>query len=134
MFTHNLKLAALCIAIARKEGWKEQGENVPEGGSRSFRNHNPGNLRSSPFMARTGGGFAYFNNETIGWIALAYDITQKAKGNTVTKLNGRSTLRQLIYAWAPPADNNDTEAYLHDICEWTGFKENETLEKIILAE
>lgn len=134
MFTANLKLAALCIAIARKEGWKEVGEGIPAGGSRSFRNHNPGNLRRSPFQDHTEAGFAIFKNDIIGWIALAWDLTEKAKGNSVTKLNGSSTLRQLIYAWAPPNDSNDTEKYLEDICKWTGLDESETLQSIILED
>lgn len=134
MFTANLKLAQLMIAMARKEGYKESGAGVPVGGSLSFRNNNPGNLRKSIFSDEQRDGFAYFKNIMIGWIAFQWDLTQKAKGNTVTKLNPDATLRQLIYTWAPPADNNDSEKYLQDVLKMTGFREGHTLREIVLSE
>lgn len=115
------KIDILCRAIAEHEGWFAPGEGGFKEGSRSYRHHNPGNLRSSPFQKSVKDGYAVFNNDTVGMLALQWDIIQKAKGNTVTKLNGESTLAQLIEVYAPKEDNNNPISYLLDIQKRTGF-------------
>jgi hypothetical protein len=126
-----LKLERLMLAIAEQEGWTNSIENPNLIGSRSWRNKNPGNLRSSPFAAGTRDRFAVFNTEALGWEALRWDILQKAKGNTVTGLNGKSTLSQLIHVWAPPSDNNDSLAYIRNIVKMTGIPADTTLDEIV---
>lgn len=130
MIAANPKIEKLMLAMAEHEGWHTPGPNTPEGGSRSYRNHNPGNLRASPFADKIVDGFAVFRNDFVGFMALHWDLMQKARGQTVTGLDGKSTLRQLIYVWAPPSDNNNTEAYLKNIVQKTGFNENITLAEI----
>ncbi len=117
--------------MATHEGWTPAGFPGNPNGSQSFRNHNPGNLRSSPFQCSTSNGFAVFKNDSIGWFAFENDIKAKAKGNTLTGLNGESTLRQLIFVWAPPSDNNDSETYLKTICFMTGFAETMKLKELL---
>lgn len=125
------KLERLVYAIAEREGWILPQESPEKNGSVSYRNHNPGNLRSSPFQVGRAGGFAVFKTDSDGFNALKWDITQKAKGNTVTKLTGESTLRELIFVYAPPTDGNDSEKYLRDIVKMTGIEETEKLKDII---
>ena len=83
-------------------------EDVRHGGTRSWRNNNPGNLRNSSFSIRHGslgeaGGFAVFSSEDVGWEALLALL----RGATYQAL----TLEQAIETYAPP-DENDTVRYL----------------------
>jgi len=68
----------------------------------------------------------------MGWFAFQWDIIQKAKGNTSTGLGPNSTLRDLIYKWAPPSDKNNTEAYLKNVIKMTGFPETLTLKELLV--
>lgn len=120
----------LMMAMAIHEGWHPAGTSSTPGGSRSYRHHNPGNLRVSPFASSTVDGFAVFNNDFVGWNAFQWDLLQKAKGNTSTGLNGKSTLRDLIYKWAPPSDGNDTEAYVRFVEKESGIAASTTLATI----
>ncbi len=50
----NSEIEKFARAITIAEGW------LPDKESRSFRNHNPGALRSSPIAIGQRNGFAYF--------------------------------------------------------------------------
>lgn len=124
------KAEALMLAMSEHEGWSPPANGQPKGGSRSYRNHNPGNLRKSPFASGEQEGFAYFRNDFVGFMAFHWDLLQKAHGNTSTGLGPDSTLRDLIFTWAPPTDGNDSEAYLKKVCARTGLEESTTLKEI----
>jgi len=130
MIAINKKVQLLLDAITEHEGWHAVGSKTHRNGSIAYRNHNPGNLRSSPFQISTNEGFAVFNGDMVGLMALQWDLLQKSKGNTVTSLNGDSTLRDLIFTYAPPGDNNDSEAYLQAVLTKTGFSNDITLRQI----
>lgn len=130
MFNINNKANALMQAMTEHEGWLNPAKSGTGKGSRSYRNHNPGNLRSSPFQAGTDDNFAFFENDNIGWFAFFWDLFQKSRGNTKTGLNGKSTLKQLIYVWAPPSDNNNTENYLAFVVKKSGLAPETTLAEI----
>lgn len=130
MLAMNVKVDALMRAIVKHEGWNVPAINTPQSGSRSYRNHNPGNLRKSPFAATYVDNFAVFANDFIGYMALHWDLMQKAHGNTVTGLTAQSTIRELIFVYAPPDDDNDSEAYLQAVLKETGFLEQTTLGEI----
>lgn len=119
-----LKIQRLVYAIAEQEGWRTPTEAGNNCGSRSYRNNNPGNLRSSPFQSGSDGAFATFKTEQGGFAALEWDLMKKCKGETSTGLTPESTLRELIYKWAPPSDGNNAEAYLQNIVRMTGFAED----------
>ena len=97
------RLESLCAAIQKNEGWYPL--------SRSWRNNNPGNLRSSPFASSARGGFAQFANYASGWLALWWDVWMKCQGRTRTGLTPNSTLLDLATAWAPASDGNHPAAY-----------------------
>lgn len=120
----------LLMAIAEHEGWHPVGSSTSPMGSRAYRNHNPGNLRSSPYQTGTNGKFAVFANDFMGFFALYWDIFQKSQGNTHTGLNGQSTIRDLIYVWAPPSDNNDTDAYIRRVETLSGMPASTTLAEL----
>lgn len=121
----------LMAAIAAHEGWYPVGSAEYPDGSIAYKNHNPGNLRSSPFEIGKKNGYSVFKSDAVGFWALEYDITQKAKGNTVTKLTGASTLRDLIFVYAPPGDNNNSEAYLAEVVKNTGLSESTLLRELL---
>jgi len=125
-------LERLTYAMATHEGWSLVGTPGNPTGSKSYRNHNPGNLRSSPLAVGQADGFAVFRTDDDGFAALRLDIMQKATGHTTTGLNGSSTLAQLIAIWAPAADGNAPAAYLAHICQLTGFSPQMQLKDLLL--
>lgn len=130
MIATNKKVERLIEAITEFEGWEPPSEKNGFKGSRSYRNHNPGNLRASPFAFSVVDNFAVFKNDFVGYMALHWDLMQKSKGNTVTGLNAQSSLRDLFFVYAPPSDNNHTEEYVAYVAKSMGVNENITLGEI----
>ena len=105
-------------AIAREEGWNL----TPT--ARCRRNCNPGNLNFEPWEIQFGATledvpdgetarFAAFPTAIDGFQALVHLCGfPKYKGGT---------LANLIEAWAPPSDGNNTSAYLANVIRWTGL-------------
>lgn len=130
MISTNPKVERLILAIAEHEGWASVGSSTSPGGSRAYRNHNPGNLRASPFADRIVENYAVFGNDAMGWFALRWDLWKKSRGETSTKLGPESTLRELIFTYAPPSDKNNSEEYLKSVVKNTGLPETITLKEI----
>jgi hypothetical protein len=108
------QLYQVAMAIQEHEGFfPRRGPNKP--GSKAWRNNNPGNLRKSVLAASEEDGFAVFGSYYEGLLGLLLDLAAKATGRTSTNLGPWSTLRQLITTWAPPEDNNDTDAYVRAV-------------------
>ncbi len=87
------------------------------GGSRAWRNQNPGNIRDSKFARRMGaigaaGGFAVFPDAETGARAIAALLT----GNSYRNL----TVADAIARYAPPHEN-DTAAYQQNLARLTGI-------------
>lgn len=102
-------LQGLMDAIAQMEGY-----NTP--GTIAQRNNNPGNLRYAPTQSGSestvSGTYATFATAEDGWNALqSYIETQMAAG---------VTLRQFIYTYAPPSENN-TSDYLNWLVSKVGI-------------
>ena len=122
------KLYDLALAIRAFEGWEAPRGKLPYGplgpgapsvrteGSRSWRNNNPGNLRESIYASDIADGFACFPHYFVGFFALTMDLFAKCTGKTRTGLLPTSTLRDLVYAYAP-ADENDAEAYTNFLAQ-----------------
>ena len=107
---------------------KEQGNNViiefsdgsveiRSGGTRAWRNNNPGNIMNSEFTDRRGsigeaGGFAVFPSEAIGHEALV-DLLST---DTYQSLS----INEAIHKYAPPIENN-TVTYQNLIRDFTGL-------------
>ena len=51
----------------------------------------------------------------MGWLALWYDLYKKCRGETITGLNGNSTLLELFAKYAPASDRNDPGAYARKV-------------------
>lgn len=125
------KIWRLMYSMAAHEGWAKPQPDIGYGGSASYRRNNPGNLRASPFMHTMEGGFAVFGDEFTGWAAFKYDLEQKAKGNTVTGLTGKSTIRDLIFVWAPTSDGNNSQTYLDEVVQLSGLTPTTLLSELL---
>jgi len=100
MITSDLKKIA--AAMAEFEGW-HYATSTKAGdpaGSVAYRNHNPGNLRWSPFMVGTQDKFAVFVDDETGRFAMIWDIWKKARGETSSELTGESNLYDLIHVYS----------------------------------
>ncbi len=100
------------------------------GGTRAWRNTNPGNIRYSEFARRIGaigqaGGFAVFPTEEIGM----YAIEALLRSDSYNKL----TVAGAISRYAPPSENN-TSAYHRQIEKLTGLSVNKRMADLTAAE
>ncbi len=80
MFEQTIMKVAYAVSVA--EGWYSHGIHI--GGiepSTSYINHNPGNLRISEYQSGIKNGFAYFENDIIGFFALIRQLEIAASGN-----------------------------------------------------
>jgi hypothetical protein len=88
------------------------------GGTRAWRNNNPGTVNSGDFATRHGAigddkGMAIFPDEQTGVRA------QEALLRSPTY--APKTIDKAIEAWAPPGDGNDTKRYQDLVHQWTGL-------------
>ena len=100
------------------------------GGSRAWRNTNPGNIRNSQFASANGaigvaGGFAVFPDESNGMNAIRQLLTSDSYRNL--------TVAKAISKYAPPSENN-TSAYHKQIENLTGLSINRRISDLSDAE
>jgi len=125
------KLERLILAMAEAEGWQSPVHDPAQKGSQSWRNKNPLNLRTSPFEIGNADGFSVFNTDADGFAAARWDILQKSKGNTVTNLTGESTIKELLWIWAPESDRNNPAVYATKICYMSGLLPQTKLKELL---
>ncbi|MBW7715620.1 hypothetical protein K1J35_23680 [Enterobacter kobei] len=103
---------------------------VSEGGSgdsaRGIRNNNPGNLefsKTNPWVGQTGddGRFAKFETPEHGIRALGRNLLSYQR-------QGIDTISDIINRWAPPSDNNNTDAYIQAVCAQLGVTADQQLD------
>lgn len=103
---------------------------VSEGGTgdsaRGIRNNNPGNLeysKTNPWMGQTGddGRFAKFETPEHGIRALGRNLLSYQR-------QGIDTVTDIINRWAPPSDNNNTDAYIKAVCAKLGVTADQQLD------
>lgn len=87
---------------------------------RGIRNCNPLNIRKGKSWlglrpVQTDTAFCQFRTMELG-IRAACKIIQ----TYITK-HHLTTVREIIYRWAPPADGNDTGAYIRQVCKQTCY-------------
>jgi len=87
------------------------------GGTRAWRNNNPGNIRDTDFAEHRGslgeaGGFAVFASESSGRQAIVDLLATDAYQSL--------TINEAINRYAPPVEN-DTQNYQMQIEKFTGF-------------
>jgi hypothetical protein len=109
MTTLNSRALAIAFAIAHYEG----AFSVK---TQAYLYNNPGNLRRWPNTPSSEDGFAHFQNMPDGCAALYQDVLA----------NVGSPLCQFMRKYAPVIENN-TNAYLAYVSQWTGILPNETI-------
>lgn len=94
--------------------------------ARGIRNNNPGNLeysKTNPWVGQTGddGRFAKFETPEHGIRALGRNLLSYQR-------QGIDTVSDIINRWAPPADNNNTDAYIQAVCAQLGVAQDQQLD------
>ena len=95
--------------------------------SRGIDNCNPGNIRLSKVFYRgevqpsQDAAFKQFSSMEWGYRAMFVLL------DTYARRYGLNTIRGMISRYAPPSENN-TEAYIAAICEWTGIAADEEVD------
>lgn len=93
--------------------------------TRGYKNCNPGNIRinkdkfQGEVIPSQDKAFKQFKNMAYGYRAMFVDLSTKLK-------KGINTIHKIIYAWAPP-NENDTELYIKKVVEWSGVPKDKTL-------
>ena len=117
------------LNIRRVAGTHWKGEILPsiQGGAtgvfRGATECGSGPTKGSNYpVATEDGGGSFVRFESIEWglraaFVLLHTYSTKYKLNCV---------RDIISRWAPPTEN-DTEKYIRNVCQWTGFGGNERL-------
>lgn len=95
--------------------------------TRAIRNHNPLNIRKGSnwqgeYTPQTDAEFEQFINDAYGFRAAFRIIHNGFKAKPP-----RDTIRKIISRWAPPADGNDTAAYIAQVAAATGINPDERL-------
>lgn len=105
-------------------------EHVREGGSRAWRNFNPGNIEKGSFAEAQGSigadtRFAIFPSEAVGLAAVV---------SLLSSLSYRDlTLEKAINRYAPPSENN-TAGYVAFVTKQTGLKKSVVLSTLSSSE
>jgi hypothetical protein len=99
---------------------------IKQGGTRAWRNNNPGNIRAGRFANRHGaigeaGGFAVFPDEMTGRRA----VDALLRTETYQEL----TVGGAIARYAPP-NENDTGQYVRKIEEFTGLSASKPMDRL----
>lgn len=94
--------------------------------ARGIRNNNPGNLeysKTNPWVGQTGddGRFAKFETPEHGIRALGRNLLSYQR-------QGIDTVSDIINRWAPPSDNNNTDAYIQAVCAQLGVTPDQPLD------
>jgi hypothetical protein len=106
------------------DGYKERWSD----GTRAWRNGNPGNVKfdkKNDWDGQVGkaGGFCVFEEPKWGERATKHLLRVYA--------GRRQTLGEGIYSYAPPSDNNDTEAYNRFVAQVTGIHRDTKLSDVL---
>lgn len=107
-------LDEFCKAIQDYEGYFSPSTKYPKG-SRSWRNHNPGNIKCLPVKnARAKGidtlGFCTFQDYDTGYMALKVMIANACSGKSKV-YSPEMTILQFFEKYAPTGDNNKPNLY-----------------------
>ena len=130
MFSKKIFKIAYAISIA--EGWFNP--SALEGhvvGSASYRNHNPGNLKTSIFEIDNTGDFSIFENDLVGYIALVHQLYLYASDKTNFFPAG-STLYDAICVYnGTDRGSVEAENYISIIEKVAGVSRNDSIESIL---
>lgn len=131
------KLDRVAEAIMAFEGWRP---GTDQEASRSYRNSNPGNLRSGVGEIRKDDGFAVFGSWEDGVHALVWDLQVKCSGLSKACLPSGSRLKKthnlydLFMVYAPTDDGNHPRQYAEFVAERARINPNDPIAKILVED
>jgi hypothetical protein len=112
-------------AVATAIMWREGPLRPP---NRSFRNCNPGNLRSNEVLAHDPDGFNVYPDMIAGYEGLWDDLCDKFQaGHNAHGLGQTSTILELFKVYAPTEDGNDPNSYCLFVVTWVNMALGKTL-------
>ena len=82
---------------------------------RGIRNNNPGNIRHSRVVWK-GESVSQTDPDFVQFISPQYGLRAIVKILQSYQAEGIATIRAAISRWAPPSDNNPTDAYVDAVC------------------
>lgn len=103
---------------------KQEGFGVP--GTRSTKNHNPGDLEYGNFAKSHGaigtdGRFAIFPDDATGFAAMQELLRARYGG---------MTLQDALDKYAPPVEN-ETNVYLQHVCAWAECQPTDLIDNLL---
>jgi hypothetical protein len=115
------------ITVATTDGQKQKRQ-----GAANWRMNNPGNLRMTSWTKGQGGVVGEGDAGPSGKFAVFSTLAdgRRAKENLLFSGNtvyANLNLRDTMYKYAPPSDNNPTESYLQSILQATGASDTTKL-------
>lgn len=115
-----------CHAIQQFEGW------FP--GSTSYKNNNPGNLKyvgQRLAIDKDSRGFCIFLNYNDGYTELRNMLTNAATGRLAPLYRADMTVLEFYMKYAPPSDNNPTNAYASFVAKALGVTVDTPIKKLL---
>lgn len=110
-------LEAVADAIMAFEGWKPA--------TRSYQNRNPGNLEFGEKIDAK--NYDIFPDFVSGYSALLRELRSKFTGANTHRIGPSSTLLELFNVYAPPSDDNPTNAYCVFVADWVSKATGKTV-------
>lgn len=123
-------ITQLAEAIKQHEGYFK--------GSKSYRNHSPGNFKPgtlTAYMKKLGaigiddGGFAFFPNYETGFNALC-TFLKDACSDKLNAYRGSMTISDFFHKYAPSSENN-TLAYIGSVCKRLGVEKTLQIKELL---
>lgn len=121
-----IKVVKMCEAIRWHEGW------FP--GSRSRRNHNPGNFKyvgQYSAIGKDAQGFAIFPSDEVGWNHLLKVVYNACAGKSLA-YKPEMTLYEYFAKYAPSHDKNDPKRYSEVVAEYIGVSPSVQIKSLII--
>lgn len=121
----------LILALSRLRGSTTNSGVLPIDYSKpkGIRNNNPANIRIS--TANDWRGKVPLESNNDGEFEQFYEMVMGARAGLKLLSNylnrGINTISKIIYKWAPPEDNNDTEGYINYVSDNSGINRNKIL-------
>ena len=94
--------------------------------ARGIRLNNPTNLRHSSSKWQ-GAAPIQDDPEFVRYISVEYGFRSATRTLLTYEKRGHNTVAEIVSHWAPSTEN-DTEKYIADVCNWTGFDRDQILD------
>ncbi|MDW5419234.1 LysM peptidoglycan-binding domain-containing protein [Iodobacter sp. CM08] len=108
-------------------------ETLYIGGSFAWRLNNPGNLAKPGKKRVISSAIGYAQRTSRSGMFIIFpdvETGRREKIKLIKEVYGNSSLSQMIYAYAPPSDGNDTESYISELCQSVGMARDDVINSL----